>query len=71
MRAVGATFLGNLGKQVCSPRRDGIELAIREQAPAGAPKPKLLDRVRRAIRTRHFSYRTEKAYAGQALTKWG
>lgn len=26
------------------------------------PKPKLLDRVRQAIRTRHYSYRTEKAY---------
>jgi integron integrase len=25
-------------------------------------KPKLLDQVRRAIRTRHYSYRTEKAY---------
>jgi integron integrase len=27
-----------------------------------APKPKLLDQVRHAIRTRHYSYRTEKAY---------
>jgi integron integrase len=27
-----------------------------------APKPKLLDRVRQAIRTRHYSDRTEKAY---------
>ena len=27
-----------------------------------APKPKLLDQVRQAIRTRHYSYRTEKAY---------
>jgi integron integrase len=26
------------------------------------PKPKLLDQVCRAIRTRHYSYRTEKAY---------
>ena len=26
------------------------------------PKPKLLDRVREAIRTRHYSYQTEKAY---------
>src|SRR5438094_3668300 len=25
-------------------------------------KPKLLDQVRQAIRTRHYSYRTEKAY---------
>src|SRR5437899_6726478 len=29
---------------------------------SSAPKPKLLDRVRDAIRTRHYSYRTEKAY---------
>jgi len=28
------------------------------------PKPKLLDRVREAIRTRHYSRRTEKAYVG-------
>jgi len=28
------------------------------------PKPKLLDRVRDAIRTRHYSYRTEEAYVG-------
>src|SRR5688572_11218603 len=27
-----------------------------------APNPKLLDQVRQAIRTRHYSYRTEKAY---------
>ena len=28
------------------------------------PKPKLLDQVRQAIRTRHYSYMTEKAYVG-------
>jgi len=27
-----------------------------------SPPPKLLDRVREAIRTRHYSRRTEKAY---------
>jgi integron integrase len=31
-------------------------------APSPAPKPKLLDQVRQAIRTRHYSDRTEKAY---------
>jgi len=31
---------------------------------APAPKPKLLDQVRDAIRTRHYSYRTEEAYVG-------
>jgi len=30
--------------------------------PASPPKPKLLDQVRQAIRTRHYSYMTEKAY---------
>jgi integron integrase len=30
--------------------------------PASPPKPRLLDQVRDAIRTRHYSYRTEKAY---------
>jgi len=29
---------------------------------ASPQKPKLLDQVRQAIRTRHYSYRTEKAY---------
>jgi integron integrase len=30
----------------------------------GAPPPRLLDRVRQALRTRHYSPRTEKAYLG-------
>ncbi len=34
------------------------------EAAAGAPKPRLLDKVREAIRTRHYSYRTEEAYVG-------
>jgi integrase-like protein len=33
-----------------------------------AGKPKLLDQVRQAIRTRHYSYMTEKAYVG--WIKW-
>jgi integron integrase len=37
-------------------------LGVHEAGPAGAPKPRLLDRVREAIRTRHYSRRTEKAY---------
>jgi len=36
--------------------------AVRETGPAGAPKPRLLDRVREAIAARHYSHRTEKAY---------
>ena len=37
-------------------------LAVREVGPASAPKPRLLDRVREAIRARHYSRRTEKTY---------
>jgi integron integrase len=40
----------------------GAGLAVREAGPAGAPRPRLLDRVRGAVRTRHYSRRTEKAY---------
>ena len=36
-------------------------LRVGEADPTGAPKPRLLDRVRAAIRARHYS-RTEKAY---------
>ncbi len=32
--------------------------------PAGPGPPRLLDRVRQAIRARHYSFRTEKAYVG-------
>ena len=35
---------------------------VAEAPPSGAPKPRLLDRVRTAIRVRHYSRRTEKAY---------
>ena len=36
---------------------------MREANHADAPKPRLLDRVRAAIRARHYSRRTEDAYA--------
>jgi hypothetical protein len=32
--------------------------------PPAAPPPRLLDRVRAALRIRHCSLRTEKAYVG-------
>jgi integron integrase len=35
---------------------------VRESRPPDAPKPRLLDRVREAIRARHHSRRTEEAY---------
>jgi hypothetical protein len=31
---------------------------------SSSPKPRLLDQVRQAIRTRQYSYKTEKAYVG-------
>jgi integron integrase len=42
--------------------RNRFEGSIALNAPASPPKPKLLDQVRQAIRTCHYSYRTEKAY---------
>ena len=42
-----------------------LEWTIREpEAEYGPSKPRLLDQVRAAIRTRHYSYRTEEAYVG-------
>jgi integron integrase len=35
---------------------------VNDGPPAGAPKPKLLDQVRQAIRARHYSRRTEDVY---------
>jgi len=43
----------------CWPFEHGTVLAY---APGMAQPPKLLDRVRSAIRTRHYSRRTEEAY---------
>jgi integron integrase len=37
-------------------------LAVRETGPAEVPRPRLLDRVRQALRARHYSRRTEEAY---------
>jgi integron integrase len=39
-----------------------VHLAVHESSPATLPKPRLLDRVREEIRSRHYSRRTEKAY---------
>lgn len=35
---------------------------VRETTPVAPPKPRLLDRVRAALRARHYSQRTEEAY---------
>src|SRR5947209_5794290 len=37
-------------------------LIARQTGPADSPKPRLLDRVRAALRARHYSWRTEEAY---------
>ena len=37
-------------------------VAVRESVPPVLPKPRLLDRVREALRVRHYSRRTEEAY---------
>jgi integron integrase len=42
--------------------RNRFEGGTAGSPPETPPKPKLLDQVRQAIRTRHYSYRTEKAY---------
>jgi len=36
--------------------------ALRTVSPAGPPPPRLLDRVRQALQTRHYSRRTAKTY---------
>ena len=40
----------------------GRGYVVRESAPDGPPKPRLLDRVRQTLRARHYSRRTERAY---------
>ena len=42
----------------------GSVWAFRENGLSEAPKPRLLDRVRQALRARHLSRRTEEAYVG-------
>jgi integron integrase len=42
----------------------GLNSKAGVQSPPTAPKPKLLEQVRNAIRARHYSYMTEKAYVG-------
>jgi hypothetical protein len=39
-----------------------LAFTVRELGPPSPSRPRLLDRVREAIRARHYSRRTEKAY---------
>ncbi|MBI3455954.1 MAG: phage integrase N-terminal SAM-like domain-containing protein [Candidatus Rokubacteria bacterium] len=41
---------------------DASPFTVRETTPNASPKPRLLERVRDAIRSRHYSRRTEKTY---------
>ena len=41
-----------------------LQPAVDVSSPPVPPKPKLLDQVRQAIRTRHYSVKTEEAYVG-------
>jgi integron integrase len=43
-----------------------VTLAVREASPPASQPPRLLDRLRAAIRARHYSRRTEKAYVAWA-----
>ncbi len=45
----------------------GFVSTVRETGAAGPPKPHLLDRVHAALRIRHYSRRTEKAYVAWIL----
>jgi len=53
-----------LGHHSTLPADGGRRVPSMSQAsgPPEPPKPRLLDRVRHAIETRHYSRRTEKAY---------
>lgn len=49
---------------VQSCRHQIVSLSTLREAGPAAPPPRLLDRVRMAVRLRHYSRRTEKAYVG-------
>ena len=60
--AIALPSNSQISYSILSARAFTATLAVRETGPADAPKPRLLDRVREAIRARHYSRRTEKAY---------
>jgi hypothetical protein len=51
-----------LGHHSTLPAGGRVPWVCQEGGPPEPPKPRLLDRVRHAIETRHYSRRTEKAY---------
>jgi hypothetical protein len=50
----------------CASHRSGT---VGEAKPPDVPKPRLLDRVRHALRIRHYSRRTEEAYVAASATR--
>jgi integron integrase len=62
MGMIGLPSSSQIVYPILSARAPGAALAVRETGPVGTPKPRLLDRVRAAVRARHYSRRTEKAY---------
>ena len=51
-----------IGAAPIYPLPEGISSAVQEPVPPTVKPPRLLDRVRAAVRARHYSRRTEKAY---------
>ena len=58
----GREIIGHLSYLLLSEDTLAATHGVREAGPVGAPKPRLLDRVRETVRARHYSRRTEKAY---------
>src|SRR6266478_5524416 len=58
----GREIIGHLSYLLLSEDTLAATPRVREAGPGGAPKPRLLDRVRETVRARHYSRRTEKAY---------
>src|SRR5437762_9160281 len=58
----GREIIGHLSYLLLSEDTLAATHRVREAGPVGAPKPRLLDRVRETVRARHYSRRTEKAY---------
>src|SRR5256712_10060212 len=58
----GREIIGHLSYLLLSDDTLAATHGVREAGPVGAPKPRLLDRVRETVRARHYSRRTEKAY---------
>jgi integron integrase len=59
---LSATFMADAVFLLNHESMSGARLVVREASPPTSRQPRLLDRVRQAIRARHYSRRTEKAY---------